>query len=133
MLGIPRTEPESQNKKQQQPTIPLHRIIGFGRSHRDIPSCTGRTITGHRKALDIDSAAGEANQDGCEGSASRAVRDISDGGSGGGPKGVRGDAGSDTTNRSDLAEAHTDMTVSEPFVSPTNTREPAMSLCPNDR
>ena len=39
---------------------------------------------------------------------------------------------SDTTNRNDLTEAGTDMTVSQPLVNPTHTREPAMSLCLND-
>ena len=90
-------------------------------------------VTGQRQALDVDYGAGEADQDRGEGRASRAARDIPDGGGGGAAEGVRGDPVSDTTNRSDLAEAHTDMTVSEPFVSPTNTREPAMSLCLNDR
>ena len=87
--------------------------------------------TRQRKALDVDYTAGEADQDGCEGRAPRAVRDIPD--SRGGAEGVRGDPGSDTTNRSDLTEDSTDMTVSQPFVSPTNSWEPAMSLCLNDR
>ena len=61
------------------------------------------------------------------------IRDILDGGVGGAAEGVRVDPGSDTTNRSDLTEASTNMTVSQPFVSPTNTQVPAMSLCLNDR
>ena len=61
------------------------------------------------------------------------IRDILDGGVGGAAEGVRVDPGSDTTNRSDLTDASTDMTVSQPFVNPTNTRESAMSLCVNAR
>ena len=43
----------------------------------------------------------------------------------GAAEGVCGDPGSNTTNRSDLTEASTDMTVSQSSVNPTDIRKPS--------
>ena len=67
-----------------------------------------------RETLDAHNAAGEADQDGGGDGAPCPVRDIPDGQDGDVAEGVRGDPGSNTTNRSDLTEASTDMTVSQP-------------------